>query len=366
MKIKFSRSQLFSYLTSVLISVFLVAAFVFGATTISNNIDTAGTLTVAGASSLANATTSTSMYVSGVFQANGASSTITNVVLVNASSTNATSTALYVSGSLGVNGASSTITNVVLVNASSTNATTTTLYVSGAFQANGASSTITNLVVVNSVDTSATSTSATTTSFHISGSLTASVASSTITTLNVANFAGTLGTTTSATSTSFYISGGFGANGASSTVVNLMSTGASTTRFALLSANGATAIFSMTPDSATTTSLIRRLGGAATTTLVNAQINAFSIATSTDITPIISIDTTAGGRVGIGTTAPSQTFSITSFNGTTTLYLASPSNRTCIQMESATGTPYRLYIDESLAGVSPNIGPLRAEPGSCL
>ena len=320
MKIGFSKGQLWSYLVSVFISVFLVAAFVFGATTINNNIDTGGTLTVSGASSLANATTSTSLYVSGVFQANGASSTVVNLVTVNASSTNATSTGFYVSGPFQANGASSTIISLVTVSATSTNATTTSLYVSGPLSVNGASSTILNAQLVSAV----------------------------------------------ATTTSLYVSGGFQANGASSTITNLQGTFATSTRFDILS--GSTAVYQLTPG-ASTTALIWRLGGTATTVLLNAYMNAFTFATSTDGTPVFSIDTTNGGRIGLGTTVPSTTFAIDSLSATTTLYLASPSIRTCIQLECASGTPYRLYIN---GGNSPGAsgptgtGALVVDVGSCL
>lgn len=86
----------------------------YAATTIGSNIDTGGTLLV-----------------------NNATSTITNLVLVNATSTNATTTAFYASGlanlvgSLRVNNATSTINNLDMVNATTTNATTTRLYASG-------------------------------------------------------------------------------------------------------------------------------------------------------------------------------------------------------------------------------------------
>ena len=59
-----NRKQAFEISATVIISVFAVAAFVFGATTISTNVSTGGTLTVSGLSSLGQAT-STMLTVSG-------------------------------------------------------------------------------------------------------------------------------------------------------------------------------------------------------------------------------------------------------------------------------------------------------------
>ena len=171
--------------------------------------------------------------------------------------------------------------------------------------------------------------------------------------------------TVNATSTSFAVSGPLSVMGASSTIVNLQATFATATRFAVLS--GSTQSLAVTPDTASTTGMIIRFGGTATTTLLNPLINAFSFATSTDGTPVFSIDTTSGGRLGLGTTAPATTFAITSNSATTTLYLDSTANRTCLQMESATGAPYRLYIDATNIGAgTPNSNGLRVEQGSCL
>ncbi len=196
-----------------------------------------------------------------------------------------------------------------------------------------------------------------------SGGILVNNSTSTITNLVTLN-----STSTAATTTSFYISGGFQANGASSTIVNLMtfnasSTNATTTQFAMT--NGGTAILSITPDSASTTGTIIRHGGAATSTIVNSYINAFSIATGTVATPVFTIDSTAGGRVGIGTSSPTQTLSISSQSSTatTSISLDSSSNKSCIQLKSATGTPYRLYINASSIG---NTGGLVVEPGTCF
>lgn len=102
------------------LTLLLSVTVLYAATTIGSNIDTDGTLLI-----------------------NNATSTITNLVTVNATSTNATTTTLYASGfvnligSLRVNNATSTITNLDMVNATSTNATTTKLYVSSTIIAAG-------------------------------------------------------------------------------------------------------------------------------------------------------------------------------------------------------------------------------------
>ncbi len=115
-----------------------VVSFYNGAT-LFNNIALSGISTL-GATGLAT--------LSGGILVNNATSTITNLVMVNATSTNATTTNIYVSGQttantisasglatlsggILVNNATSTITNLVMVNATSTNATTTNIYVSG-------------------------------------------------------------------------------------------------------------------------------------------------------------------------------------------------------------------------------------------
>ena len=124
---------------------------------------------------------------------------------------------------------------------------------------------------------------------------------------------------------------------------------------------GSTNVFGVTAPSASTTSGVFQHGGAATSTIVDAYINSFSIATSTAAVPLFSLDTTGGGRFNFGTTsAPLGTLTVDSKNGTTTVYLSSPSGRTCVQMIApADGKPYRLYINIGIAGL------LQVEAGSC-
>src|SRR3989344_4734362 len=96
------RKILKSFSLSAL-TLLLSVTVLYAATTIGSNINTAGTLLV-----------------------NNATSTINNLDMVNATSTNATTTTLHASGltrligSLLVNNATSTITNLVTVNATST------------------------------------------------------------------------------------------------------------------------------------------------------------------------------------------------------------------------------------------------------
>ncbi len=252
----FMRSKTVGYVLAVTASVFVATAFVFGATTINNNISTDGTLSVSSTASIVGL---------GTF-----------------------------SGGVVIANSTSTITNLVMVNSTSTSATTTSFYVSGGFQANGASSTITNLMATNASTTNAT-----------------------------------------------------------------------TTRFAMVS--GGTSMISVTPDSASTTSMVVRNGGAATNTIVDAYLNSFSFATSTVATPVVSLDTTGGGRVGFGTTsAPMGNLTVESKAATSTLYIASPSGRTCLQMIGTGNVPYRIYINTGASLITSTTTVLVVEPGSCL
>ncbi|MBI4262637.1 hypothetical protein HY624_03880, partial [Candidatus Uhrbacteria bacterium] len=68
----------------------------------------------------------------------------------------------------------------------------------------------------------------------------------------------------------------------------------------------------ITYSSSTASSLQLAFQSSATSTIPNNLVNAWSISTSTSITPILTIDTTGGGRIGIGTTTPAQFFSVAS------------------------------------------------------
>ena len=107
------NSEWLKMILAVIIGVFAVVTVVQAATTISTNIATDGTLLV-----------------------NNATSTITNLVMVNSTSTNATTTAFaatgraFFTGGVLANSASSTINNLDMVNSTSTNATSTTMNIS--------------------------------------------------------------------------------------------------------------------------------------------------------------------------------------------------------------------------------------------
>lgn len=98
-------SRLLMMSIAVVAGVLFVTMAVNAATTISTNIATDGTLLV-----------------------NNATSTISNLDMLNSTSTQATSTALF---STTIRGTNATLTNLTSTNSTSTNATTTSLYVSG-------------------------------------------------------------------------------------------------------------------------------------------------------------------------------------------------------------------------------------------
>ncbi len=85
-RLSFSKGQFLSYVSAVLISVFFVAVAVFGATTISTNITTDGTLAVS-----SSATFSGAVYASSTLGVTGVSNFYGNVSISNfATSTAAT------------------------------------------------------------------------------------------------------------------------------------------------------------------------------------------------------------------------------------------------------------------------------------
>ena len=107
---------------AVVVGVLAVFASVNAATVINTSINTAGAIAASTTLEVLGLSTQ-----SGGVLVNNATSTITNVVMVTSTTTNATSTTLYVSGlarfpgAIWVNAASSTINNLNTVNASSTN-----------------------------------------------------------------------------------------------------------------------------------------------------------------------------------------------------------------------------------------------------
>lgn len=162
-----SKKQAFEISATVIISVFAVAAFVFGATTISTNISTAGTLTVTSLSSLGQAT-STMLTVTGKTYLDSTLDVTGKTTLGNA-----TTSILTVTGSAYFNSAvvaASTI-NVTglatLANSTTSLATITTLYptnvygftLAGAIAGNSQS--VTGLSQLTVTGTTATSTFAT-------------------------------------------------------------------------------------------------------------------------------------------------------------------------------------------------------------
>ena len=79
-----------------------------------------------------------------------------------------------------------------------------------------------------------------------------------------------------------------------------------------LQANGSTTLGSAVTETLTIQSGIIARGTRATTTIPNNLLNVWSIATSTGITPTLSISTASGpvGRIGIGTTSPGALFHV--------------------------------------------------------
>lgn len=98
-RLSFSKGQFLSYLSAVLISVFFVAAAVFGATTISTNISTDGTLTVAGASTLSGALT-----VAGASTLSGAATLSSTLAVTGDSNVNGMATTTAATGNFGTEG----------------------------------------------------------------------------------------------------------------------------------------------------------------------------------------------------------------------------------------------------------------------
>lgn len=79
---------------------------------------------------------------------------------------------------------------------------------------------------------------------------------------------------------------------------------------------------------------------------------------------------TGAGTVGIGTTTPTgtNTFSISTSTATSTISVGtgqSTSFGSCLQLYSATGTAWRLYIRGSASSTANSGGFLQVEPGGC-
>lgn len=199
-------------------------------------------------------------------------------------------------------------------NATSTSATSTNLYISGAmnlasglsYQINGTSAlsatTLGSAVVNSSLTSVGTLTGLTVTGLStLSGGILVNNATSTITNLVLVN-----ATSTNATTTNLYVSTGNVGIG-------------TTTPAALLSVAGSAYLGNSTANTLTIHSGVVNYPVSATSTVLNATINAWSISTSTSITPILSVSTFAGtgvasttsaGRLGIGTTTPEARLSI--------------------------------------------------------
>ena len=167
LKVLLNKKQAFEISATVIISVFAVAAIVFGSTTISSNVSTGGTLTVTGLSSLGQAT-STMLTVSG-------KTYLSSTLDVTGKTTlgNATTSILTVTGSAYFNSAviAASTLNVTglatLANSTTSLATITTLYPTNVYgftlagAITGNSQTLTGLSQLTVTGTTATSTFAT-------------------------------------------------------------------------------------------------------------------------------------------------------------------------------------------------------------
>ncbi len=74
--------------------------------------------------------------------------------------------------------------------------------------------------------------------------------------------------------------------------------------------NGNTTLGSASTTSVTFNSGTLSFVNPATSTIANNTVNAWSLATSTSVTPMFSLDTTSGGRIGIGTSTPRARFAV--------------------------------------------------------
>ncbi len=336
-----STGRFFSYISSVLISVFFVAVAAFGATTISTNITTDGTLSVSGASTFTGA-----IYATSTLTVTGVTSFFGNVGI----GTSTPGTTFAVSGGVSVTGSttasgffatSSVITPLIAVTGAATSSftggiTASSLGVTGGLAISGGS------LLNTSTATSTWSGGISLTSLTTSAGFTMTGGSLNITSTASSTSANGINITAGCFAISgTCVGGGGGASGWTNaggalyptTATDKVGVGGSTTPWGLMSVESvggtvgaATPIFVVGDSGTSTPFLLVRGGngnvGIGTSTpwgqlsinnLAGATNPLFVVATSTALsattTTVFVIDST--GRVGIGgTTSPSEQLTV--------------------------------------------------------
>ena len=270
-------------LLSVVGSGYITGGFGVGvATTSSGVIQTSGVINIGGAG--------TSTFANGVNLSTGCFA-ISGTCVGSGGSSNWTDqgaylTPLTITDGILINSATSTITNLLTVNATSTSATTTNLYASGlsvfagGLLANSATSTITNLTMILATSTSATTTNLFTTNFLSSQATSTSLFAQTAV-LSTSTIGNLLTGTVTATSTT-----------ASSSFQNLFATNFQGTSLSLsggLSVAGATVL--STGLTLTCTSCITDANVADGLTISGGTINNTSIGATIPLTAVFTLAT---------------------------------------------------------------------------
>ncbi len=82
---------------------------------------------------------------------------------------------------------------------------------------------------------------------------------------------------------------------------------------------------------------------------------------------VANASSTFYNALGIGTTSASSQLAVATTTATTTVTIGSAIGGfgSCLQLYSASGTPYRLYIDGETEQQSTGLDPLRVEKGGC-